>query len=216
MTDSYKHKGMRRSLVRILKEKGIENQSILDAVGKVPRHYFFDQIFESHAYQDKAFPIGEGQTISQPYTVAFQTSLLETKHGSKILEIGTGSGYQACILKELGVDLYTIEFNKVLYARTKSFLPKMGYKPRFFVGDGSKGLKIHAPFDGILVTAGAPTVPDTLIKQLKIGGRLVIPVGDKLKQKMLRITKIDEEEFEQEEFDNFSFVPLLGDKGWGA
>lgn len=216
MTDSYKHKGMRRSLVRILKEKGIENQSVLDAVGKVPRHYFFDQIFESHAYQDKAFPIGEGQTISQPYTVAFQTSLLDTKDGAKILEIGTGSGYQACILKELGVDLYTIEFNKVLYARTKSFLPKMGYKPRFFVGDGSKGLALYAPFDGILVTAGAPTIPDTLIKQLKIGGRLVIPVGNKLKQKMLRITKIDKEEFEQEEFDNFSFVPLLGDKGWGA
>jgi len=216
MTDSYKHKGMRRSLVRILKEKGIENQSILDAVGKVPRHYFFDQIFETHAYQDKAFPIGEGQTISQPYTVAFQTSLLETKNGAKILEIGTGSGYQACILKELGVDLYTIEFNKVLYARTKTFLPKMGYKPRFFVGDGSKGLKIHAPFDGILVTAGAPSVPDTLIKQLKIGGRLIIPVGNKSKQKMLRITKIDEEQFDQEEFDNFSFVPLLGDKGWGA
>lgn len=216
MTDSYKHKGMRRSLVRILKEKGIENQSVLDAVGKVPRHYFFDQIFESHAYQDKAFPIGEGQTISQPYTVAFQTSLLDTKDGAKILEIGTGSGYQACILKELGVDLYTIEFNKVLYARTKSFLPKMGYKPRFFVGDGSKGLALYAPFDGILVTAGAPTIPDTLIKQLKTGGRLVIPVGNKLKQKMLRITKIDKEEFEQEEFDNFSFVPLLGDKGWGA
>jgi protein-L-isoaspartate(D-aspartate) O-methyltransferase len=216
MTDSYKHKGMRRSLVRILKEKGIENQFVLDAVGTVPRHYFFDQIFEAHAYQDKAFPIGEGQTISQPYTVAFQTSLLETKSGAKILEIGTGSGYQACILKELGVDLYTIEFNKVLYARTKTFLPKMGYKPRFFVGDGSKGLKIHAPFDGILVTAGAPTVPDALLKQLIVGGRLIIPVGNKSKQKMLRITKIDENQFEQEEFDNFSFVPLLGDKGWGA
>ena len=216
MTDSYKHKGMRRSLVRILKEKGIENQSVLDAVGTVPRHYFFDQIFEPHAYQDKAFPIGEGQTISQPYTVAFQTSLLETKSGAKILEIGTGSGYQACILKELGVDLFTIEFNKVLYARTKSFLPKIGYKPRFFVGDGSKGLKMHAPFDGILVTAGAPSVPDELIKQLKVGGRLIIPVGNKSKQKMLRITKIDEEQIEQEEFDNFSFVPLLGDKGWGS
>jgi protein-L-isoaspartate(D-aspartate) O-methyltransferase len=201
MTDSYKHKGMRRSLVRLLKEKGIDDQSVLDAI-------------EGHAYQDKAFPIGEGQTISQPYTVAFQSSLLGVKPKDKVLEIGTGSGYQACILYEMGVDLYTIEFNKVLYARTKFFLPKMGYKLRIFVGDGSKGLKIHAPFDGILVTAGAPTVPDVLVEQLKIGGRLVIPVGDKTKQKMLRITKLSDTETKQEEFDNFSFVPLLGDKGW--
>lgn len=214
MTDSYKHKGMRRSLVRILKQKGIEDESVLTAIGKVPRHYFFDQIFETHAYQDKAFPIGEGQTISQPYTVAFQTCLLQTRPKAKILEIGTGSGYQACVLKELGVNLYTIEYNKVLYERTRAFLPKMGYKPRFFLGDGSKGLKIHAPFDGILVTAGAPSVPKVLVQQLKVGGKLVIPVGNKSKQKMLRITKLDEEQVEQEEFNNFSFVPLLGDKGW--
>lgn len=214
MTDSYKHKGMRRSLVRILKEKGITDDMVLNAIGKVPRHYFFDQVFEGHAYQDKAFPIGEGQTISQPYTVAFQTSLLEVKPKSKILEIGTGSGYQACVLQELGVNLFTIEYNKVLYARTKVFLPKMGYSPKFFVGDGSKGLKSHAPYDGILVTAGAPTVPDALVKQLKIGGKLVIPVGDKSTQKMLRITKTAEEIIEKEEFNNFSFVPLLGDKGW--
>ncbi len=214
MTDSYKHKGMRRSLVRILKEKKITDEAVLNAIGRVPRHYFFDQVFESHAYQDKAFPIGEGQTISQPYTVAFQTSLLEVKPKVKILEIGTGSGYQACVLQELGVNLFTIEYNKVLYARTKVFLPKMGYSPSFFVGDGSKGLKAHAPYDGILVTAGAPTVPDALVKQLKIGGKLVIPVGDKSTQKMLRITKIAEDQLEQEEFNNFSFVPLLGDKGW--
>lgn len=214
MTDSYKHKGMRRSLVRILKEKGITDDMVLNAIGKVPRHYFFDQVFEGHAYQDKAFPIGEGQTISQPYTVAFQTSLLEVKPKAKILEIGTGSGYQACVLQELGVNLFTIEYNKVLYSRTKVFLPKMGYRPKFFVGDGSKGLKAHAPYDGILVTAGAPTVPDALVKQLKIGGKLVIPVGDKSTQKMLRITKTAEENIEQEEFNNFSFVPLLGDKGW--
>ncbi|MEQ6117949.1 protein-L-isoaspartate(D-aspartate) O-methyltransferase [Reichenbachiella sp. MALMAid0571] len=214
MTDSYKHKGMRRSLVRILKEKGITDDAVLNAIGRIPRHYFFDQVFEGHAYQDKAFPIGEGQTISQPYTVAFQTSLLEVKPKAKILEIGTGSGYQACVLQELGVNLFTIEYNKVLYARTKAFLPKMGYNPRFFVGDGSKGLRAHAPYDGIIVTAGAPTVPDALVKQLKIGGKLVIPVGDKSTQKMLRITKIAEDQVEQEEFDNFSFVPLLGDKGW--
>jgi len=214
MTDSYKHKGMRRSLVRILKEKGITDEAVLNAIGKVPRHYFFDQVFEGHAYQDKAFPIGEGQTISQPYTVAFQTSLLEVKPKAKILEIGTGSGYQACVLQELGVNLFTIEYNKVLYARTKVFLPKMGYSPKFFVGDGSKGLKAHAPYDGIIVTAGAPTVPDALVQQLKIGGKLIIPVGDKSTQRMLKISKISEDEMEQEEFNNFSFVPLLGDKGW--
>ena len=214
MTDSYKHKGMRRSLVRILEQKGIKDEAILDAVGKVPRHFFFADIFERHAYQDKAFPIGEGQTISQPYTVAFQTDLLELKSGSKVLEIGTGSGYQACILMELGVDLFTIEYNEVLYKKTKSKLPAMGYSPKFFLGDGSKGLKKHAPFDGILVTAGAPNVPDVLVKQLNPGGKLVIPVGDKSKQRMLRITKKKNGELIQEEYANFSFVPLLGDKGW--
>ncbi|MFY0653005.1 MAG: protein-L-isoaspartate(D-aspartate) O-methyltransferase [Cyclobacteriaceae bacterium] len=214
MIDSYKHKGMRRSLVRTLKGKGIEDEAVLAAIGKVPRHFFFDQIFERHAYQDKAFPIGQGQTISQPYTVAFQTVALQTKPKDKILEIGTGSGYQACILSEMGVNLYTIEFNKVLYAKTKSMLPTMGYKPRFFQGDGSLGLKHHAPFDGILVTAGAPAVPDALIDQLRVGGRLIIPVGDKSSQKMLRITKKEEGDIVHEEFNNFSFVPLLGDKGW--
>ncbi len=214
MKDSYKHKGMRRSLVRILREKGISDEAVLAAVGRVPRHFFFDQIFENHAYQDKAFPIGQGQTISQPYTVAFQTSLLNVKNGSKVLEVGTGSGYQACILKELGVDLYTIEYNQVLFDRTRVLLPRMGYSPHFFVGDGSQGLKSHAPFDAILVTAGAPAVPKVLIEQLKVGGKLVIPVGDRKSQKMLRITRLEGDEAEQEEFANFSFVPLLGDKGW--
>lgn len=214
MQDSYKHRGMRKSLVRILKEKGISDESVLNAIGKVPRHYFFDDIFVQHAYQDKAFPIGEGQTISQPYTVAFQTVLLEVKSGDKILEIGTGSGYQACILCELGVDLLTIEYNRKLYETTCVRLPKMGYQPHFFHGDGSQGLPAFAPFDGIIVTAGAPTVPASLVDQLKIGGRLVIPVGNNKTQKMMKVTRLSDRQIKKESFDNFSFVPLLGQNGW--
>ena len=214
MEDSYRHKGLRRSLVKTLKGKGIQNPAVLDAIGKVPRHFFFEKAFIDHAYQDKAFPIGEGQTISQPYTVAFQTELLELKPGDTVLEIGTGSGYQACILLEVGAKVFTIEYNNVLFDRTKTFLPKMGYRPRFFWGDGSKGLPAFAPYDNIIVTAGAPVVPKALIEQLKEGGKLVIPVGDDRVQRMLRITKKENNKLIKEEFDNFSFVPLLGKHGW--
>ncbi|MEQ9102436.1 MAG: protein-L-isoaspartate(D-aspartate) O-methyltransferase [Imperialibacter sp.] len=215
MEDSYRHKGLRRGLVNTLIEKGIKSKMVLDAIGKVPRHFFFDNAFVEHAYQDKAFPIGEDQTISQPYTVAFQTQLTEAGSGSKILEIGTGSGYQCCILLELGAEVYTIEYNKVLYERTRKFLPAMGYKAHFFQGDGSKGMPNFAPFDAILVTAGAPTIPTALVEQLKPGGRLVIPVGDDKSQKMIRITKKEGNKLVKETFDNFSFVPLLGEHGWG-
>lgn len=215
MEDSYKHKGMRRSLVRQLKDKGIRDERVLEAIGKVPRHYFFDDALLSHAYQDKAFPIGEGQTISQPYTVAFQTEKLKVEQGSKVLEVGTGSGYQACILMEMGAQVYTIEYNKVLYDRTRKILPEMGYRPKFFHGDGSRGLPRYAPYDRIIVTAGAPSVPKSLIEQLKIGGILIIPVGDSDRQIMYRITRTGESSIREEKFDYFSFVPLKGEEGWG-
>src|SRR6187551_3664128 len=187
--DNYKHQGLRNKLVKKLAEKGIKDDRVLSAIGKMPRHFFFESALLEHAYQDKAFPIGEGQTISQPYTVAFQSEKLEIKPGDKVLEIGTGSGYQACILLELGAKVYTIEYNRVLFERTRDFLPSIGYKPHFFHGDGSKGLPIKAPFDKIIVTAGAPIVPDALTSQLKEGGILVIPVGDRTRQLMLRIRK---------------------------
>ncbi len=205
---------MRRQLVKEIAAKGIKSESVLAAIGKVPRHFFFEKIFDVHAYEDKAFPIGEGQTISQPYTVAFQTELLDIQPGDKILEIGTGSGYQATILLELGAKVYTIEYQKKLFEKTTKFLPGMGYKANFYQGDGSKGLAEKAPYDGIIVTAGAPTVPQELIKQLKVGGRLVIPVGDSKKQTMMLIQKISKTKLTQKEFQHFSFVPLLGEKGW--
>jgi protein-L-isoaspartate(D-aspartate) O-methyltransferase len=213
LEDNYKQRGLRNKLVKILRNKGISDERVLDALAKVPRHVFFDNALLEHAYQDKAFPIGEGQTISQPYTVAFQTEKLEIKLGDKILEIGTGSGYQACILLELGAKVYTIEYNQKLYEKTKVQLPKMGYKPYFFFGDGSKGLASKAPYDKIIVTAGAPVVPTALTDQLKEGGILVIPVGNRDKQAMLRITK-KKGELVKEEFENFAFVPLLGKEGW--
>ncbi len=215
MIDDYKHKGMRKKLIQVIKEKGIKDTRVLQAIGKVPRHFFFESAFVEHAYQDKAFPIGEGQTISQPYTVAFQSEILEVKTADKVLEIGTGSGYQACILAEMGADVYTIEYNKVLYNRTSRFIPKaFGYKIKFFQGDGSKGLPKYAPYDKIIVTAGAPSVPNDLIKQLNVGGILVIPVGDDKIQKMSKIRKLDENKISRKDYANFSFVPLLGDKGW--
>jgi protein-L-isoaspartate(D-aspartate) O-methyltransferase len=213
LEDNYRQRGLRKKLVNILSTKGINAPRVLAAIGKVPRHVFFDNALLEHAYQDKAFPIGEGQTISQPYTVAFQTEKLEIKPGNKILEIGTGSGYQACILLELGATVYTIEYNKVLYERTKAFLPKMGYKPYFFYGDGSKGFPAKAPYDRIIVTAGAPVIPDALLEQLADDGILVIPVGNRSKQTMVRIHKKNGK-LTKEEFDYFSFVPLLGDQGW--
>jgi protein-L-isoaspartate(D-aspartate) O-methyltransferase len=211
--DSYKERGLRNKLVKKLSGKGIKNEAVLAAIGRVPRHVFFDRALISHAYEDKAFPIGEGQTISQPYTVAFQSEKLEIKPKDKVLEIGTGSGYQACILMELGARVYTIEYNRKLYERVKDFLPAMGYKPHFFHGDGSKGLAAKAPFDKIIVTAGAPIVPQALTDQLAEGGILVIPVGNREKQVMLRIRKLNGK-LMQEEFDYFAFVPLLGDEGW--
>ncbi|AEL24408.1 protein-L-isoaspartate(D-aspartate) O-methyltransferase [Cyclobacterium marinum] len=214
LEDSYLHKGKRRELIRTLRNKGIRNEAILEAFNNVPRHFFFDSALLSHAYEDKAFPIGEGQTISQPYTVAFQTELLSINPGDKVLEIGTGSGYQAGILYCLGANVHSIEYNKVLYERTKKFLPKIGVKIKHYHGDGSLGLPNQAPFDKIIVTAGAPVVPKTLLLQLKIGGILVIPVGDRKKQQMLKLTKQTNKQILKESFDNFSFVPLRGDEGW--
>lgn len=211
--DNYKQRGLRNKLVKMLEKKGISDPRILAAIGKVPRHLFFDDALLEHAYQDKAFPIGEGQTISQPYTVAFQTEKLEVRPGGRILEIGTGSGYQACILLELGATVFTIEYNRKLYETVKALLPRIGYRPYFFYGDGSKGLPSKAPFDRILVTAGAPVIPATLTDQLTDGGILVIPVGDREKQKMVRIKKKGNALL-KEEFDNFAFVPLLGEEGW--
>lgn len=211
--DNYKQRGLRGKLVQKLRKKGIKSEPVLAAVGKVPRHVFFDDALLHHAYEDKAFPIGEGQTISQPYTVAFQTELLNVKPGDKVLEIGTGSGYQACILLELGAKVYTIEYNRNLYEKTRDFLPVMGYKPYFFFGDGSKGLPVRAPYDKIIVTAGAPVIPDALVQQLADNGVLVVPVGGREKQTMVRITKKNGI-VQKEEFDTFAFVPLLGKEGW--
>jgi len=211
--DNYKQRGLRNKLVKKLREKGIFDERVLDAVGKVPRHAFFDDALLNHAYEDKAFPIGEGQTISQPYTVAFQTEKLKIQPGDKVLEIGTGSGYQAAILVEMGAKVYTIEYNRKLFERTRDFLPLLGYKPFFFYGDGSKGIPAKAPYNKIIVTAGAPVVPTALTDQLAEGGILLIPVGDREKQKMLRITKV-RAELKKEEFDFFAFVPLLGEQGW--
>ncbi|MDZ4715738.1 MAG: protein-L-isoaspartate(D-aspartate) O-methyltransferase [Cytophagales bacterium] len=211
--DNYKQRGLRGKLVRKLRQKGILDEAVLEAIGKVPRHAFFDDALLSHAYEDKAFPIGEGQTISQPYTVAFQTEKLLVKPGDKILEIGTGSGYQACILLEMGAKVYTIEYNRRLFERTRESLPLLGYNPYFFHGDGSKGLPVRAPFDKILVTAGAPVIPEALVQQLANNGVLVVPVGNREKQIMLRLTKKNDT-IKKEEFDTFAFVPLLGKEGW--
>ena len=211
--DNYKLRGLRNKLVKKLREKGIQDGAVLAAVGKVPRHVFFENALIDHAYQDKAFPIGEGQTISQPYTVAFQSEKLEIRPGDRVLEIGTGSGYQACILMELGAKVYTIEYNRNLYERAKDFLPSLGYKPHFFYGDGSKGLPSKAPFDKIIVTAGAPVVPTALTDQLAEGGIMVIPVGGRDKQSMLQLRK-EKGKLIKKEFANFAFVPLLGEQGW--
>jgi protein-L-isoaspartate(D-aspartate) O-methyltransferase len=212
--DNYREQGARKKLVEELRKKGIEDELVLLAIGKVPRHFFFDETFWNQAYKDIAFPIGEDQTISQPYTVAYQSELLHINRDDKVLEIGTGSGYQACILVELGAKVYTIERQEKLYERTCKVLPYMGYKPKFFLGDGSRGIAKHAPYDKIIVTAGAPTVPDELLKQLKVGGILVIPVGDQQFQKMVTVLKVGENDYEKIVLDTFRFVPLVGDKAW--
>jgi len=212
LKDTFTHQGMRKRLVNTLKKKGIMKADVLNAIGKIPRHLFMDSSFVDHAYTDKAFPIAADQTISQPYTVARQTELLEVKRGDKVLEVGTGSGYQAAVLLEIGVALYTIERQNELFKKTNIFLPKLGYKPkRMIFGDGYKGLEEEAPFDGIIVTAGAPYVPQPLLAQLKVGGRLVIPVGEDV-QIMTVFTRKSMTEFEKDEFGEFRFVPLLEDK----
>lgn len=209
MKDTHKHQGLRNQLVKIISEKGITNKEVLNAIANVPRHLFMDSSFTDFAYQDKAFPIAAEQTISQPYTVAFQTEVLNVKEGDKILEIGTGSGYQTAVLIEMGAKVYTIERQQELFKKTKLFLPKLGYKPKKMVfGDGYIGLTNEAPFDGIIVTAGAPFVPKPLLAQLKIGGRLVIPVGENTQTMQLYI-RTSEKDFEKQELGKFRFVPML-------
>ncbi|TKC10627.1 protein-L-isoaspartate(D-aspartate) O-methyltransferase [Pedobacter polaris] len=212
--DNYRERGARKKLVELLKDKGISDEKVLKAIGKVPRHFFFDETFWNQAYKDIAFPIGDGQTISQPYTVAYQTELLHIQKGDKVLEIGTGSGYQTCVLMELGANVYTIERQPNIYKHTIKVLPGMGYNANFFLGDGSKGIEEHAPYHKIIVTAGAPFVPEILLKQLKIGGILVIPVGDEKSQKMITVIRVSENDFDRIELDTFRFVPLVGDQAW--
>jgi protein-L-isoaspartate(D-aspartate) O-methyltransferase len=213
MEDSNRHKGMRKRLARSLHDKGIKDESVLKAIQSIPRHFFLDKAFEEHAYDDKAFPIDEKQTISQPYTVAYQTELLNIKKREKVLEIGTGSGYQSAILAVLGARLYTIERHEQLYSKAKKMFKRLDLLGiRSYYGDGYKGLGEFAPFDKILVTAGAPNIPIALKQQLKIGGLLVIPVGDRTSQAMLRITRISKTDYKKEIFDDFRFVPMLKGK----
>lgn len=208
--DTYRHKGMRRQLVDSIKQKGITDERVLNAILHIPRHYFMDSAFEKIAYEDRAFPIAEGQTISQPYTVAYQTQLLELKPFEKVLEIGTGSAYQASVLAEMGVQVFTIERQKNLFDLNKSFPFLKKYNNiKFFYGDGYEGLPTYAPFDKIIVTAAAPMIPPKLLEQLKVEAKMVIPVGDGKVQRMLRLTKHEVGIIKEEEFDNFSFVPML-------
>ncbi|MBT6378006.1 MAG: protein-L-isoaspartate(D-aspartate) O-methyltransferase [Flavobacterium sp.] len=212
MKDTSKHQGLRNQLANVLKKKGITNENVLNAVKKIPRHLFIDSSFADHAYQDKAFPIAAEQTISQPYTVAFQSQTLAVSPGDSVLEIGTGSGYQTAVLLELGAVVYTIERQHELFKKTSLFLPKLGYNPKKFIfGDGYKGLKEKAPFDKIIVTAGAPFVPKPLLAQLKVGGMLLIPVGDK-KQIMTLFHRKSPKEFDKQELGDFAFVPMLQKK----
>jgi len=212
LKDTAKHQGLRNQLANVLKAKGILDENVLNAVRKIPRHLFMDSSFESHAYQDKAFPIAAEQTISQPYTVAFQSQTLALKAGEKVLEIGTGSGYQTAVLLELKAEVYSIERQHELFKKTSLFLPKLGYRPKKFIfGDGYIGLKEQAPFDKIIVTAGAPYVPKPLLSQLKVGGKLLIPVGDKTQIMTLFIRK-SAKEFEKHELGDFAFVPMLEEK----
>jgi protein-L-isoaspartate(D-aspartate) O-methyltransferase len=212
--DNYREKGARKKLVIELEKKGITDANVLAAIGKVKRHYFFDETFWAQAYLDKAFPIGDGQTISTPYTVAYQSQLLHINKGDKILEIGTGCGYQTCVLLEMGAQVYTIERQQALYNRTIKVLPHIGYNAQFFLGDGSKGIAECAPYDKIIVTAGAPLIPEILLKQLKIGGILVIPVGNAQQQKMVTVLRVSDSDFEKFVLDAFKFVPLLGEQAW--
>ena len=208
--DAYRHKGLRRKLVDTITAKGITDEKVLEAIAKIPRHFFLDSAFDEVAYEDRAFPIGEGQTISQPYTVAYQSQLLELEPFNKVLEIGTGSAYQAVVLAELGAQVYTIERQRKLFDLNKDFAFLKKYPAiKFFYGDGYEGLPTFAPFDRILITAAAPEVPPKLVQQLKQGGMMVIPVGGKDVQRMMRITKLANGAVKEEVFDNFSFVPMI-------
>jgi protein-L-isoaspartate(D-aspartate) O-methyltransferase len=210
--DSYLHKGLRRKLTEELRAKGIENVQVLEAIGRVPRHIFMDSGFINFAYKDQAFPIGAGQTISQPYTVAFQTQLLDVRKSEKVLEVGTGSGYQCAVLLEMGARVYTVERFRELYQKARRTLFAIGYQPLFFFGDGFEGCPTYAPFDKIIITAGGNEVPVKLLSQLKVGGKLVMPVGESSSQTMTLVEKLSENEFRQTEHGAFVFVPLLKGK----
>lgn len=212
MKDSYKHKGLRKQLINELREKGIKDEKILNAFDAVPRHFFLDLAFTEQAYSNMAFQIGAGQTISHPYTVAFQTDLLNIKKGDKILEIGTGSGFQTCILCELGAKVFSIERQKELFLKVKPIIEHFNYNPKLVFGDGYKGLPTFAPFDKVIITCGAPDVPQALIDQMKVGAVMVIPIGEGAQQQMKRITKLENGGLNIEEFGVFSFVPMLENK----
>lgn len=213
LEDTYRHKGLRKKLIDSIRKKGITDERVLEAMMNIPRHYFLDTALEHIAYQDRAFPIGEGQTISQPYTVAYQTQLLQIEKYDRVLEIGTGSVYQATVLAEMGVTVFTIERQKKLFDLTKNFVLRSKYPNiKFFYGDGFEGLPTYAPFDKVLITAAAPFIPPKLIEQLKVGGKMVIPLDENGIQKMLRLTKMEDGSIEEERFSDFSFVPMLKGK----
>lgn len=213
--DTYRHKGLRKRLVEVLREKGITDEKVLSAINQLPRHWFLDAAFLESAYEDKAFQIGQGQTISQPFTVAYQSQLLDLKPREKVLEIGTGSGYQACVLSILGARVFSIERQRKLFDKTQKLLDELRYPNiRMFYGDGFEGKPAYAPYDKVIITAAAPEIPAKLLDQLKIGGQMVIPYGEGSDQVMLRLTKTSEKEVEQETFENFRFVPMLKGKAW--
>ncbi|NNE56185.1 MAG: protein-L-isoaspartate(D-aspartate) O-methyltransferase [Flavobacteriales bacterium] len=207
--DTYRHKGLRKLLIQELRESGISNENVLEAMNTIPRHYFMEGAFLEYAYDNKAFQIGAGQTISQPYTVAFQTQLLQLEKGEKVLEIGTGSGYQTSVLCELGAKVVSIERQRLLYDNARLLIPTLGYRPRLFYGDGFKGKEAFGPYDKVLITCGAPFIPEALIHQTKIGGRLVIPLGEGDVQEMILLEKISETEIRKSRHGKFSFVPML-------
>jgi protein-L-isoaspartate(D-aspartate) O-methyltransferase len=213
LADSYRHKGLRKQLVETIRSKGITNERVLQAILEIPRHYFIDSAFDKIAYEDRAFPIAEGQTISQPYTVAYQSQLLEVKQHEKVLEVGTGSGYQAIVLALMGAQVYTIERQKQIYDQNRKFLYLRNFPAvHYFYGDGYLGLPTYAPFDKIIVTAAAPAVPEKLVEQLKPGGKMVVPIGEGRIQQMFRILKDESGNIREEIFDDFSFVPMLQGK----
>ena len=215
LEDNYRHKGLRQQMVNQLRADGFGNEKVLAAINEVPRHIFLDSSFVELAYQDKAFPIGSGQTISQPHTVAFQTQLLQLEKGMKVLEIGTGSGYQACVLAAMGAKVFSIERQRNLFFKTKEILEQLSFRGKVFLGDGYEGLPTYQPFDRIIITAGAPSIPETLIQQLKPGGIMVIPMdnADGEGQTMLRVTKLEDDSLKKEEFGDFKFVPMLKEIG---